>query len=131
MTELVLASASGTRQSLLRQAGVPFAVDPPAIDEDEVKESLRAERAPPRAVAETLAELKARRVALRHAGALADLASLSGAAALGPGGNPLVVLDIALRSARGDDARTTAPTLDTPLQPGDALTVRIRPAGPG
>jgi septum formation protein len=70
MTELVLASASRTRQLLLTAAGVPFTIDAAAIDEDETKQSLRAEQAPPRAVAETLAELKARRVAHRHAGAL-------------------------------------------------------------
>jgi septum formation protein len=70
MTELVLASASRTRQAMLTGAGVPFATDPAAIDEEETRTALRAEAAPPRAVAETLAELKARRVARRHPGAL-------------------------------------------------------------
>jgi septum formation protein len=70
MTELVLASASPTRQAMLAAAGVTFAADPAAIDEEETRASLRAERAPPRAVAETLAELKALRVTRRHPGAL-------------------------------------------------------------
>ncbi len=70
MTELVLASASRTRQSMLSAAGVRFTVDAASIDEAAAKESLRGERASPRAVAETLAELKARRVGQRHPGAL-------------------------------------------------------------
>jgi septum formation protein len=70
MTELVLASASPTRQAMLTAAGVTFVADPAAIDEEETRASLRAERAPPRAVAETLAELKALRVTRRHPGAL-------------------------------------------------------------
>lgn len=70
MTELVLASASRARQTMLTAAGVPFATDPASIDEEETRAALRAERAPPRAIAETLAELKALRVTRRHPGAL-------------------------------------------------------------
>lgn len=70
MTELVLASASRTRQSMLSAAGVSFSVDAAATDEAEAKESLKGEGAAPRAVAETLAELKARRVGQRRKGAL-------------------------------------------------------------
>lgn len=70
MTELVLASASRARQSMLKAAGVPFSVDVAAIDEAAAKDSLKGERAPPRAVAETLAELKARRVGQRRPDAL-------------------------------------------------------------
>ena len=66
MTELVLASASRARQSMLREAGVPFSVDVAAIDEAAAKDSLKGERASPRAIAETLAELKARRVGQRR-----------------------------------------------------------------
>ena len=43
-------------------------IDAAAIDEAEVKASLRAARAEPAAVAEALAELKAQRVSRRHAG---------------------------------------------------------------
>jgi len=67
---VVLASASESRRRLLRGAGVPFRAEVSAIDEDEVKAALRAEGASAMQVAETLAELKARRVAPRHPGAL-------------------------------------------------------------
>jgi len=64
---VVLASASPVRAALLRAAGIPIAVDAAAIDEAEVKTSLRAA---PAAIAETLAELKAQRVARGHPGSL-------------------------------------------------------------
>ena len=67
---VILASASAARATLLRAAGVPIVVDAAAIDEAEVKASLRASRAEPAAVAETLAELKAVRVSRRHLGGL-------------------------------------------------------------
>jgi len=67
---VVLASASAVRHRLLSGAGVSHTVDPARIDEDEVKRALAAENAPPAAVAETLAELKALSVARRHTGAL-------------------------------------------------------------
>ncbi|SOD98954.1 Maf family protein [Caenispirillum bisanense] len=70
MAELILASGSRTRQTLLSQAGVPFAVDVPRVDEDAVKAAMRAEGAPPGDVAEALAELKATRVSPKHVGAL-------------------------------------------------------------
>ena len=68
---LVLASASPARAKLLRNAGVEIAIDPARIDEAAVKASLLAEGAPPRDVAESLAELKARRSGARHPAALA------------------------------------------------------------
>ena len=68
--ELVLASASTARNMLLTRAGVPFRADPANIDEAEVKASLKAEGATAMQAAETLAELKARHVSRRHAGAL-------------------------------------------------------------
>lgn len=70
MAELILASGSRTRQTLLSQAGVPFSVDVPRVDEDAVKAAMRAEGAPPGDVAEALAELKATRVSPKHPGAL-------------------------------------------------------------
>ena len=63
---VVLASASPARADLLRRAGVEVAVDPGRIDEAAVKASLLAEGAPPRDVADKLAELKALRVGARH-----------------------------------------------------------------
>jgi len=67
---VVLASASPVRAALLRAAGIPITVDVAAIDEAEVKTSLRAEQAEPAAIAEALAELKAQRVARRQPGRL-------------------------------------------------------------
>jgi len=67
---VVLASASPVRAALLRAAGIPITVDVAAIDEAEVKTSLRAARAEPAAIAEALAELKAQRVACGHPGSL-------------------------------------------------------------
>lgn len=67
---LILASRSSARAALLRNAGVPFDILPAAVDEASVKAGLRAEQAPARDVADTLADLKARRVANRVPGAL-------------------------------------------------------------
>ena len=67
---LWLASASTARAELLRGAGIPVEIEPARIDEGEVKASMRAENATAEMVAETLAEMKAARVARRHADAL-------------------------------------------------------------
>ena len=67
---IVLASASAARRALLTSAGIPCDIDPGAIDEDEIKRAMKADGAPVAAVAETLAETKAMRVASRHPGAL-------------------------------------------------------------
>lgn len=68
--QVVLASASAIRRAMLVNAGIPCLVDPGAVDEDEIKQAMKAEGAPATAVAETLAELKAMRVAPRHRDAL-------------------------------------------------------------
>jgi len=65
---IVLASASRTRRAMLEQAGVDLIVDPAAIDEAAITESLAVERASPPVVAETLARLKAERIQHRHPG---------------------------------------------------------------
>jgi septum formation protein len=70
LTPVVLASASPVRSALLRAAGVAVAVDVAAIDEAEVKASLRSAQASATNIAQTLAELKAQRVSLRHPGEL-------------------------------------------------------------
>ena len=67
---LILASGSEIRQQLLRNAGVPFDVVKPAVDEDAIRDSLLAEGASPRDIADALAEAKARKVSLKHPGAL-------------------------------------------------------------
>ncbi|MCC0068072.1 MAG: septum formation protein Maf [Rhodovulum sp.] len=69
-TPLILASRSEGRATLLRQAGVPFETVAAAVDEAAVKAAMLAEAAPPRDIADTLADLKARRVAARRPGAL-------------------------------------------------------------
>jgi septum formation protein len=70
MTTLVLASASNSRAKLLRQAGVPFEVHPGNVDEDSVKESMLADGAQGRAIADALAELKAHQVSTTRPDAL-------------------------------------------------------------
>jgi len=67
---VVLASASRVRHDMLCHAGVPLVLDPAHIDEAEIKAAVRGENASATQAAETLAELKARQVARRHAGAL-------------------------------------------------------------
>ncbi len=67
---VVLASASGTRRRLLEDAGVALMVAPARIDEEEIKASLTAEGADGAAIAETLAEHKARYVSRHHPGRL-------------------------------------------------------------
>lgn len=66
MTDLILASSSAARQRLLRAAGVAFSVDPAAVDETMVLQSLAAERASGRDAADVLAELKALQVSNRR-----------------------------------------------------------------
>jgi len=70
MPEIVLASSSSTRAALLCGANIPFATDPARIDEAAIRQSLEAESASPRDIADTLAEFKARAIARRHQGAL-------------------------------------------------------------
>ena len=68
--EIILASGSSIRAQMLRAANVPFRIDVPRIDEEAVRAALAAEDAPPRDVADTLAEMKARRISERFPGAL-------------------------------------------------------------
>lgn len=63
---LVLASGSQTRADMLKNAGVAFEVDPARVDEDAVKSALIADGAPPRDIADALADLKAMNVAMRR-----------------------------------------------------------------
>ena len=64
--ELILASASPTRASLLATAGVEVRVEPAAVDEEAVKQTYRAKGHAAVECALALAEAKARRVAGRH-----------------------------------------------------------------
>jgi len=67
---LVLASGSGIRATLLRNAGLIFDVEIPRVDESAVRDSLLEEGAPPRDIADALADLKAAKVAARRPEAL-------------------------------------------------------------
>jgi septum formation protein len=66
MTPILLASASPTRQRLLRAAGIAFTAEDPRLDEALIRASLTAEGASPRDIADTLAEMKAAKLARRH-----------------------------------------------------------------
>lgn len=68
--QIILASGSDIRAQLLRNAGVAFDVMNARIDEETVKASLEAEQATPRDIADTLAEMKAQRVAAKEPQAL-------------------------------------------------------------
>lgn len=63
---VLLASASAARAEMLRNCGVPIEPHPARIDEAAVKAAMLAEDAPPRDIADTLAELKAQRIAQRN-----------------------------------------------------------------
>ncbi|MBH1974143.1 MAG: Maf family protein [Rhodobacteraceae bacterium] len=67
---LLLASASTIRLQLLRNAGLVVTAEPARIDEDSIRQSLEAEHAKPRDIADALAELKAEKLANRHPTAL-------------------------------------------------------------
>ena len=67
---IVLASQSASRRALLQAAGVPFEALSPGVDEEAVKEALRADGLDARALADALAELKAIRVSRRVPGGL-------------------------------------------------------------
>jgi septum formation protein len=63
---IILASSSETRLRLLRAAGIPVTATPARIDEESVRAALEGEEATPRDIADTLAEMKAQRVAHRN-----------------------------------------------------------------
>ncbi len=67
---LILASASRSRRRLLENAGLEVRCEAAAIDEDSIKQAMRAEAAKVDEVAAMLAELKAERVSRRHPEAL-------------------------------------------------------------
>lgn len=67
---LVLASASEIRRKLLAAAGVDVLVVPAHVDEVALRESGRRDGLTTDAMTELLSEIKARRVAAKHPGAL-------------------------------------------------------------
>lgn len=60
MKKLILASSSKYRKELLEKLGIPFECHSPDIDEDSYKEKLKHD---PKLLAETLATLKAEKIA--------------------------------------------------------------------
>ncbi|MCW1918897.1 Maf family protein [Rhodobacter sp. KR11] len=67
---LLLASQSEIRLTLLRNAGIEVTPHPARIDEATLRESLEAEGATPRDIADALAEAKALKLAMKHPQAL-------------------------------------------------------------
>nr|WP_091297046.1 Maf family protein [Gemmobacter aquatilis] len=67
---LLLASASATRLALLRAAALDVTAHAARIDEETIRRALEAEGAHPRDIADTLAEMKARKIADRNPEAL-------------------------------------------------------------
>jgi septum formation protein len=65
---LILASASAARAAVLKQAGLTFTAMRPSVDEEALKQSLRAEGFSPRDQADALAEAKALSVSRRMPG---------------------------------------------------------------
>jgi septum formation protein len=65
---IVLASGSASRRAMLEAAGVAFEVEPPRVDEEGAKASLRAEGVDGRGLADALAELKAVATSRRRPG---------------------------------------------------------------
>lgn len=67
---IILASRSPTRQKLLKNAGIPFEVVAPSIDEAALQESLSSEGLGVRDMADALAEFKAQSISIRKPGVL-------------------------------------------------------------
>ncbi len=70
MRRFVLASGSQIRAEMLRNAGVSVETEVARVDEAAIKQAMLHDGAPARDVADALAELKARRIAMRHPEAL-------------------------------------------------------------
>lgn len=68
--QIILASGSAVRATLLRQAGVTFDVQIPRVDEQAIRQAMQAEQANPRDIADVLAETKAQRIAAKNPAAL-------------------------------------------------------------
>lgn len=66
----LLASSSAIRLSLLQNAGLDVVPQAPRVDEETIRQALESEGAQPRDIADTLAEMKARKIAERHLDAL-------------------------------------------------------------
>ncbi len=67
---VILASGSEIRAQMLRNAGVGFQVQVPRVDEEAIRTALLSDNAPPRDIADSLAEMKARRISDKNPGAM-------------------------------------------------------------
>lgn len=67
---IILASGSAIRTQMLRNAAVPHEVQVARIDEEMITTSLLAEGAPPRDIADALAEMKASKISDKNPAAL-------------------------------------------------------------
>jgi septum formation protein len=68
--QIILASGSAVRSAMLTQAAVPHHVQVARVDEQMMKASLVAENAPPRDIADALADLKAAKISDKNPDAL-------------------------------------------------------------
>ena len=65
LPKVILASSSEARSTLLKNAGIQHQLVAAVIDEETVKSALELERRSPRDVADILADMKARKIAIR------------------------------------------------------------------
>jgi septum formation protein len=68
--DFLLASTSPTRLQMLRAAGLSVTAFAPRVDEIAIRDALLSEDANPRDIADTLAEMKAQKVADKHPGTM-------------------------------------------------------------
>ena len=66
LTNIILASKSEVRKSILNKNNLNCTVEPSNVDEDIIKESLLKERASPEIISKNLAELKANKVSTKN-----------------------------------------------------------------
>ena len=66
LTNIILASKSEVRKSILNKNNLNCIVEPSNVDEDIIKESLLKEKASPEIISKNLAELKANKVSAKY-----------------------------------------------------------------
>ena len=66
LTNIILASKSEVRKSILNKNNLNCTVEPSNLDEDIIKESLLKEKASPEIISKNLAELKANKISAKY-----------------------------------------------------------------
>jgi len=127
---LVLASTSPSRRKMLEDAGVPFTAQHPELDEEEVKQALTD--LPADVLASTLAERKARSVAMRDPGALVlgsdSVVELDGERVGKPGAQLSAVLrKLSGRTHRLHSAACLIEAGEEPWSVVETATLAVRP----